>query len=82
MSDHVPLREFIERIIAEKETLRKSEREALAEALKLKDSAFPTIRDFNELKGRVDVIVTLFQVLTTLAVIAAGVFAYLSYVKL
>lgn len=103
MADHVSLREFIERIITEnnkhrddlrrEDNLRLDERfAALARALSLQSVAYPTVKDFNDLKTHVDVelasrsgssnvVATLFQVLTVLSLVSSSIFAYLLYTK-
>lgn len=103
MNDHVSLREFIERIIVEnnirRDDLRREDNhrvedqfKALDKALMLQAAAYPTVKDFNNLKTHVDVelanrsgssnaVTTLFQVMTVLSLIASSVFAYLLYAK-
>jgi len=103
MNNHVSLREFIERIIdlhnrrrddlCLQDNKRLDERfEALDKALKLQATAYPTVKDFNDLKTHVDVelasrsgssnaATTLFQVLTVLSLLTSSLFAYLLYLK-
>ena len=102
-NDHVALREFIEAIIDRDNHRRDGQRtddmrriderfEALDKALKLQAAAYPTTRDFNDLKTHVDVelasrsgssnaVTTLFQVLTVLSMIFNAVLGYLFYFK-
>lgn len=103
MTEHVTLREFIERVIAEnnlrRDDLRTEDRRYVDEALKswdkalkLQAEAYPTTRDFNNLKSHVDValatragvsqgIITLFAISSGLALIISVTVAILAYMK-
>jgi hypothetical protein len=84
----VSLREHIREILAEKDIRRDGQFADLAKALLLQTEetdrrlkAYPTLRDFNDLKSRVDTIVALFQVLGALSVILGALAAFLTYAK-
>lgn len=103
-NNHVQLREFIETIIelrsARWDDLRKQDAlylnerfRALAQALELRSAAYPTVKDFTDLKTHVDVelasrsgssnaVTTMFQVITVLGFLISVFLAYLTYMKL
>ena len=103
MTNHVALREFIETIIkmhierlqdlrAEDHRRLKDALAARDEALLLQAKAYPTVKDFNDLKTHVDVemasrsgssnsVTTLFQVLTVLSVVFSAVLGFLVYFR-
>ena len=102
-NDHIALREFIELIIRKdnerRDDLRREDDRRLQErfgaldkALLLQAAAYPTVKDFNNLKTHVDVelaarsgssnaVTTLFQVLTVLSMLTSVVLGYLIYIK-
>ena len=101
MTDHIALREFIETIIklheqrrdelrAEDDRRLKEKFTALADALTLQAAAYPTVKDFNDLKTHVDVelaarsgsssaVDTLFKLLSAMALIISCLVGYLVY---
>lgn len=103
MTDHVALREFIETLIARDNNYRDQQRldddrriqdkfAALDKALILQATAFPTVKDFNELKNNVlselasrssssNAVTTLFQVLTVISMLFSTVIGYLVFLK-
>lgn len=77
MNDHVQLREFIERIIQENDRRIEERFTALDKALKLQAAAYPTTKDFNDLKTHVD---SEYGIRTAMAMIAAGLALLVSVV--
>ena len=77
MNDHVQLREFIERIIQENDRRIDDRFKALDKALILQAAAYPTTKDFNELKTHVD---SEYGIRTAIAMIAAGLAVLISIV--